>query len=234
MDIKESKNIEIELQMIENDKQREMFNRIVRTHHSYVPTTSYGGRQINFIIKDVNTHEIYGCIGVGSGILAMKDRDTFIGWNKDMRLKNLGMIANNWRFCMIENPPHNLGTKVLSKFVKESRKEWRKKYNQDLMLIETLVEPPHTGVVYQASSWQMIGWTKGTSFKWINKDEYENYQKDGWGVSRKNMKYGDKIDENKWQIVKEDNTKKKMIYVKTLSPFWKQQLNKIHEVKETA
>jgi len=211
------------LDLVKTDNARLHFNRIVKTYHKYVPTTNYGGRQINWLIKD--DKNTLGAIGLGSAIMALKDRDSFIGWSKDIRLKNLTKIGNNWRYCLIDKMA-NLGTKVLSLFITEGKKEWLNKYGDELSLLETLVEPPYTGKVYLASSWSKVGMTKGTEFKWINKKDWDKFSCLNWKVCQKHMKYGDKIDENKWQIVKENSKKRKIIFVKPLNKNWKKKLNK--------
>jgi len=212
----------IYLDLVKTDNARLYFNRIVKTHHKYVPTTNYGGRQINWLIKD--DKNTLGAIGLGSAIMALKDRDSFIGWSKDVRLKNLTKIGNNWRYCLIDKMA-NLGTKVLSLLIREGKKEWLNKYGDELSLLETLVEPPYTGKVYLASSWSKVGMTKGTEFKWINKKDWDKFSCLNWKVCQKHMKYGNKIDENKWQIVKENNKKKKIIFIKPLNKNWKKKLN---------
>src|SRR3989442_14001658 len=58
-----------------------------------------------------------------------------------------------------------LGSQVLGRWVPIARQAWFKKYGEPLFLIETMVEPPHTGVVYKAASWLAIGMTSGTTFK---------------------------------------------------------------------
>ena len=213
----------IYLDLVKTDTARLHFNRIVKTHHKYVPTTNYGGRQINWLIKD--DKNTLGAIGLGSAIMALKDRDSFIGWSKDVRLKNLTKIGNNWRYCLIDKMA-NLGTKVLSLFITEGKKEWLNKYGDELSLLETLVEPPYTGKVYLASSWSKVGMTKGTEFKWINKKDWDKFSCLNWKVCQKHMKYGNKIDDNKWQIVKENSKKRKIIFVKPLNKNWKKKLNK--------
>lgn len=216
------------LDLVESDNERKWFNEIVRTHHSYVPNTNFCGRHIFWLIKDRNSRKVMGTIGVGSAVMAMKDRDSFIGWRKDTRLKNLTQIANNTRFCLIGNPPKNFGSQVLSLLCKLAPTEWKKKYGDPLYLLETLVEPPHQGTVYLASNWRFVGMTKGTEFQWIRKDEWLSnkgkMKSEGWGVCQKYCRYGNHLDEDRWQIVRESALKRKKIFVKPLHSKWKLKL----------
>jgi len=209
------------LKLVETKRENEIFNRVVEVHHGYVPTTHYGGRRINWLIMDRRTRKILGAIGIGSAIMALKPRDEWIGWSRRNRLKYLVRIANNWRFCLIDKIP-NLGSKVLSLLCKLSVKEWKKRYGDDLVLLETLVEPPYDGTVYKAAGWKFVGWTKGTEYRWFKKDEIPFDE--GWHVVQRYMKYGDKIDYDTWQCVRENGTAKKMIYVKPLIPNFREYL----------
>lgn len=206
------------LQLVETGKQRDIFNKIIKAHHSYVATTHYGGRRINWLVRSKDTRKILGIIGIGSAIMAMRARDRWIGWVPKQRVKHLVNIANNWRYCLLPDAPKNFGSQVLSLLCKLAPKEWEKKYNNKLVLLETLVERPHTGIVYKASNWRLIGLTKGTAYKWIKKDKYPKYKKAGWSVVQKFCKYGDKTDFNRWQIVEEFAKKRKLIFVKPLVP----------------
>jgi len=145
----------------EPDKTKRMlFRKIINDHHKYKKYRDYVGRTLNYFVK--KDGEIIGCIGVGSAVLALTPRDDFIGWEKTQRLKNLRFIANNYRFCMIKE---GYGSQVLSLLSREAKKHWMLKFGDRLVLLETMVQPPFTGVVYKAAGWDMVGMTKGLSFK---------------------------------------------------------------------
>lgn len=218
----------ISLELVTPER-RHFFDDIIKTHHGYVPTTNYGGRQINFFVK--GNGRILGTIGLGSAIMAMKDRDKFIGWSKEARLKNLTHIANNWRFTLIDKTP-NLASQVLSLLTREGQKEWLKKYGDRLVLLETLVKPPYTGKCYEAAGWQKVGKTAGTLFKWIKKVELENVRAQfkplKVQVSSKFIKYGDNINPNVIQVAINGGVPSKIIYVKPIYRFWKNVLRSIY------
>ncbi|CAK0770702.1 hypothetical protein CCP3SC1AL1_520003 [Gammaproteobacteria bacterium] len=156
------KKIEIDFELVEPAKRNfKLFEEIIRKYHSYKSTAKIVGRRINWIIRDKNTHQIYGCIGVSNSFLYQGTRDKWIGWNKQTRLKNLKKIANNWRFCLLPNPPKNFASQVLAIFVKEAPKEWKKRYNEELVLIETYVGENHSASCYKGAGWIEIGKTKG-------------------------------------------------------------------------
>tara|TARA_R110002020_G_C15987485_1_gene749014 strand:+ start:68 stop:736 length:669 start_codon:yes stop_codon:yes gene_type:complete len=143
-----------------DNTKRMLFRQIINEHHKYKKYSDYVGRTLNYFVK--KNDDIIGCVGVGSGVLALKHRDDYIGWDKKQRLKNLRHIANNYRFCMIEQ---GYGSQVLSLLAREAKKHWMRKFGDRLVLLETMVQPPFTGVVYKAAGWDMLGMTKGLSFK---------------------------------------------------------------------
>lgn len=211
----------IRLVKVESQAYRKVFDNIVKTYHSYVPKTAFTGRRIDYLIM-IDDFAI-GCIGIGSAILALKERDDYIGWDKETRLKNLNMIANNWRFTLTSSAPKNSGTKALSLLCKQSVIDWEKEYGDKLVMLETLVEAPHRGTVYRASGWKYLGKTKGYTIKWIKKDEWEQYKKKGWTIMQDN----DRFHPDKYRIAKKASTRK-YIFVKPLNRAWRKYLlNKI-------
>jgi len=209
--------------LVDNETKIFSFNQIVKNYHTYKPTTDIVGRSINWLIRKEPTREIIGVIGVGSSVMAMKPRDDHIGWNKETRIRNLTKTCTNWRFCLMEK---GYGSKVLSILLKEAPKEWKKKFGDKLVLIETLVEPPYKGTCYLANGWEIVGTTKGYQYAWKNKEDILPTDQ----VTQKFFEIGGKRDENKWKVVIGMNNKK-IIFIKPLHRYWKKELNKQEEEK---
>jgi hypothetical protein len=203
------------LTLVDTGTKKFQFDQIVKNYHTYKPSTDIVGRTINWLVKC--NGRVIGAIGVGSSVMAMKPRDDFIGWNKEQRLKNLVKTATNWRYCLIDKTKYS--SKILSLFAKEAQIEWRKKFGNKLVLLETLVEPPYTGTSYKASGWVQVGMTKGQQFKWKKKTEILSTDK----VVQKWMKFDKNIDYNTWKVHVGSNTPK-YIFVKPLHRYWKREL----------
>ena len=150
--------------------------------------------------------------------MAMKPRDDYIGWNKEQRLRNLTKTCTNWRFCLMDK---GYGSKVLSVFLKECKKEWKKKFNDTLVLIETLVEPPYIGSCYKGNGWKLLGKTKGYQFEWKNKKDVLSTDI----IVQKYFDINGNKDINKWKVIVGTN-KPKYIFVKPLHRYWKRELLK--------
>jgi len=156
-------------------------------------------------------------------------RDQWIGWNADEKSRNLGKIANNYRFALIKQ---GLGSIILSRFYNVAREGWKEKYGQPLVLLETMVEPPFKGTVYLASGWIYIGQTKGFSIKrppsksliqreltgeWgkAHSDRAKLIIEKGWKEALSSIPY--------WKFDAE-KTVPKLIFVKPLHRYWKKDL----------
>lgn len=100
----------------------------------------------------------------GSPAWSCRDRDTFIGWGKDERKRNLSMITNNTRYVIYPyvNVPH-LASHILSLISKRVAVDWEKKYGHRVCLLETFVESPtrFRGTCYKAANWLKVGRTTG-------------------------------------------------------------------------
>ena len=187
---------------------------LIRRFHGYVPSTSYVGRQLNYSIWCEG--EEIGFTGIGSAIMAMKGRDDFIGWNKQQRMEHTINIANNWRYTLINNLPPNTGSKVLMMVSKRSKIDWKKRYGDELVMLETLVEAPRTGAVYIAAGWKCVGNTLGTQYEWKDIENVLSTDQ----IARRGFRIAGKVDENKVKVIS-GSTSSKMIFVKPINKRWK-------------
>jgi hypothetical protein len=142
-------------------KENQLWTLLVKTFHP-LPFMGGVGRYVRFFIRDSSNQQILGCLSLGSAVLKCAPRDSWIGWNQKQRLKNLNKIANNRRFLILPNVKvPNLASQVLSFLSKIGQEEWRKRYGDPLVLMETFVESENPGTCYKAANWLKIGETKG-------------------------------------------------------------------------
>ena len=114
---------------------------------------------------------------MSSATIAISCRDKYIGWTKEQRIKNLGMLANNSRCCFIRDniTIKNAGSMVLKQLRLQGAKRWKDRYDQNLVLLETFVQPDReeeyqgqkirNGSIYRADNWMEIGMTSGNSIR---------------------------------------------------------------------
>jgi len=211
--------VNIELEVCLRPEQNSVFRQVIDDHHSYINAKDTCNRRINWLVKNADNREVLGAVGINSAILAMADRDKYIGWNKEQRMRHLNNIANNYRFAMIYT---GIGSQVLSALRKEAPIRWEEKYGDELVLLETLVKPPWTGGVYIASGWEKLGMTKGYS---VSKLPIKLWAQ-GTG-RRAELARSGRLSEygvKKSDVVKVTRSSPKIIFVKPLRKRWKKLL----------
>ena len=156
------------LEVCNNAEKNKIFKDTINNHHSYMKAKDTCNRRINWLCYETTSGNLVGAVGVNSAILAIGERDKYIGWNGNtkLRLAGINKLANNYRFCLIKEniTEKNVGTMVLKRLRKEAQVTWKNNYGDPLVLLETLVKPPWSGSVYLADNWLRLGSTKGYSF----------------------------------------------------------------------
>jgi hypothetical protein len=154
----------IELKLVRNTNLEPLYNSLVHQHH-YLGYRQIVGNHLKYMafIED----RPIACLGWGSPTWSVKSRDTFIGWDKPTKEKNLHLLANNTRFLILPwVSVKYLASKVLALSAKRISNDWLEVYNHPLHLLETFVERKRfKGTCYQAANWICVGKTKGTAKK---------------------------------------------------------------------
>lgn len=165
------------LEECNSPEQNKMFRDTIDKYHSYVKYTDSPTRNLRWLVYETLSGNLIGAIGLSSATIAISCRDDYIGWNKDTRIKNLGMLANNSRCCFIQKniTIKNAGSQVLKQLGIVGSKRWKEKYEQELVLLETFVQPDRgdeyngqktrNGAIYRASNWIEVGRTSGNSIR---------------------------------------------------------------------
>ena len=167
-------NISISIAVSKEDK--DIANKIVEQHHSYVSNIKTVGRCLKYLIS--YNDKLVGTFWIGSGFkptpkailnffnVSQKEFDLFFN-----------SVADNKRFCMVEKIP-NLGTQILKCIRSRARQDWIMQYGDDLKAIVTTIGNGKKGSVYLADNWKLIGETAGlpsirksVSMKWNDPEE---------------------------------------------------------------
>lgn len=157
------------LELVESSIQMKTFVSNINKFHSYKKFSNSPTRNLRFNIYETVSGNNVGSIGLSSAVIAISCRDDYIGWNKDQRLNNLGKIANNSRFVLIQERMtlKNVGSMTLKRLEIDGGRCWKERYLEDLILIETFIEPSENriGCVYKAANYIEIGKTSGNSIR---------------------------------------------------------------------
>ncbi len=122
--------IEPIIETCETQEQLDLF-RVLRFYWSS-PYSEYVGRRIKLLIRDgaLARKPVIGIAAIGSSIVHIPERDTWIGWDKETRTKNLVYTMDAYVLGAL--PPYNclLGGKLISYLVasNEVRQIFHRKY----------------------------------------------------------------------------------------------------------
>jgi len=112
--------------------------------------------------------QYYGGIVGGSATLHLVGRDKFFGITPETKRQMLVHIVNNIFYHVEPHgkyPIRNFTVKVLELFRQTVATDWQKKYGDEVVGFETLIELPRTGEIYKRDGWTEVGITKGQTCK---------------------------------------------------------------------
>lgn len=102
------------------------------------------GRFIKLLIADGNVDEprYLGVVSISSDVIAITDRDNYIGWTSENRLDNKKLAHSAIGSCIMSTQPFGynfLGGKLIAALVtcSKTRELWKQLYNQTLVGITT-------------------------------------------------------------------------------------------------
>lgn len=164
-------------------EEKQVADKLVVEHHSYVASARTVGRVLKYLIYDED--ELIGTFWVGSGFKPTPKAilDYFQVSQKEYD-KIFNEVADNKRFAMSKHVK-NAGTIAIKLIRKRVKQDWKDRYGDDLKAILTTIGSGKSGAVYKADNWIKIGETAGLpndrksmSMKWNDNEEIkERYVK---------------------------------------------------------
>jgi hypothetical protein len=141
--IKEIESCQPELVYVETKQQNEDWT-LLRIFVSTFEFSQTPGRFLKFLIVDKNKPETpyIGVLAVSSDVITITDRDNYIGWNSDNKIKDKKLAHSAIGSSIISTQPFGynfLGGKLAAAMVVSSgvRDLWKKLYNQTLVGMTT-------------------------------------------------------------------------------------------------
>jgi hypothetical protein len=137
-----------------------LWNEYIDRYH-YLGYTPLPGAQLRYFVK--SDGQALALLGFGAAAWKTAPRDEYIGWDAEIRKRNLHLIVNNARFLILPwVRSKNLGSKILSMASRRIVPDWLKRYNYEPVLLETFVEKGRfQGTCYKAANWIYVGNTQG-------------------------------------------------------------------------
>ncbi|MFQ6610832.1 MAG: Druantia anti-phage system protein DruA, partial [Fidelibacterota bacterium] len=158
----------IRLEQVRRTHFEKMFNSLINQYH-YLGYTQPVGEHLKYLAFFQDRP--IACLAWGSAPWHIGARDRFIGWTKEIRQKNLHMIANNIRFLILPWIQIScLASHLLALNRQHVSLHWQHLYNHPIHLLETFVDTEKfQGTCYRADNWIQVGETTGRGKNGPNK-----------------------------------------------------------------
>jgi Domain of unknown function (DUF4338) len=150
----------LEFRQVRRTPQEALFNSLIE-HHHYLGYTQPVGEHLKYLV--FARGRPIACMALSSAPRHLGSRDRFIGWDKQARLKNIGLLAYNTRFLILPwvTVPH-LASHILGRMARVLSADWQRLYGHPIYFVETFIDPARfRGTCYRAANWIDLGQTTG-------------------------------------------------------------------------
>jgi len=170
----------LEFQIAGTERHRRIWRSYIERYH-YIGYKPLPGAQISYIVRSGRDGEAVAALGFGAAAWKTAPRDSFIGWSKEQRVRNLPLVVNNARFLILPwIRIKNLASHILGECERRIGDDWEERYSMRPVLLETFCEIPRfLGTCYKAANWICVGQTKGRG-KLDRYNKHELPVKDIW------------------------------------------------------
>jgi hypothetical protein len=150
----------LDLRQVRRTPEEAVFNSLLAQHH-YLGYTQPVGEHLKYLV--FARGRPIACVAWSSAPRHLGSRDRFIGWDKQARLHNIGLLAYNTRFLILPwvRVPH-LASHILGRMARTLSLDWQRVYAHPIYFVETFIDPQRfAGTCYRAANWTVLGQTTG-------------------------------------------------------------------------
>ncbi|MCX7020575.1 MAG: Druantia anti-phage system protein DruA [bacterium] len=116
-----------------------LFNGLLSRYH-YLGHRNMVGENLRYLVRDRHGRPV-ACALFGSAAWKCADRDTFLGWDRAARERNLQGLTNNTRFLVLPwVEVAHLASHVPGLIARRIRADWQAKYGHPVHALETFVD----------------------------------------------------------------------------------------------
>jgi hypothetical protein len=150
----------LKLILVEREDQMRIWNEMMICEHPR-GAGPLVGRQLYYLID--SEHGLLGGMGFGAAALHLADRDSWIGWDWEMRQEQLDRVIGLSRFLIRpEVHCHNLASHLLALAMRKMVDDFSERYGYRPWLVESFVDKSsYSGTCYRAANWVRVGRTQG-------------------------------------------------------------------------
>ena len=137
-----------------------LFNSLIEQHH-YLRYSQPVGEHLKYLVYA--QQRPVACFAFSSAPRHLGSRDRFIGWSREARLKNIGLIAYNTRYLLLPwVSVEHLASHLLGRIARVISADWQRLYGHPIYFLETFIDPQRfRGTCYFAANWIRLGVTTG-------------------------------------------------------------------------
>jgi hypothetical protein len=142
--IKEIENLNPTIVHVESESPLENDWLLLRVFCHTMEYAQTPGRFIKLLITDgnVDNPRYLGAVSISSDVIVITDRDDYIGWTADNKLKDKRLVHSAIGSCIMSTQPFGynfLGGKLVAALITTSktREIWKKLYNEELVGMTT-------------------------------------------------------------------------------------------------
>ncbi|AGA33337.1 putative transposase [Thioalkalivibrio nitratireducens DSM 14787] len=118
------------------------------------------GAQLRYLVGSAQGW--LGALGFAASALQLAARDAWIGWDPALRERHRHRVVGLNRFLLRPGVScRNLASWTLGRALRRLGADFEACHGYRPWLVETFIEPPHTGVSLRASNWRFVGETGG-------------------------------------------------------------------------
>ncbi|MBK6971453.1 MAG: DUF4338 domain-containing protein [Sterolibacteriaceae bacterium] len=150
----------LEVRQVRRTPDEALFNSLLKQHH-YLGYTQPVGEHLKYLVFAQGRP--VACVAWCSAPRHLGSRDRFIGWDKQARRQNIGLLAYNTRFLVLPwvTVPH-LASHILGRMARVLCADWQRLYGHPIYFVETFIDPQRfRGTCYRAANWIVLGSTTG-------------------------------------------------------------------------
>lgn len=135
----------------------------------YLGTGPLCGGRLRYLVRS-GSHGVLGALAFSGASKRLKARDEWIGWSERARQAHLKQVVCNSRFLIAAHVRvPNLASKVLSMALDRLPGDWKRRYGDEPVLVETFVDGGRfEGTCYKAANFERLGTSAG------RRDPFEN------------------------------------------------------------
>ena len=150
----------LEFQAVRRTRQEGLFNSLMEEHH-YLGYEQPVGEHLKYLVW-AQGRPVAG-LAWSSAPRHLGSRDRYIGWNREARRRNIGLVAYNTRFLILPwVRVEHLASQILSRMAQRISADWERSYGHPIYFLETFVDRERfRGTCYRAANWVVLGETTG-------------------------------------------------------------------------